>query len=189
MRLNQQNHGESRMNTKDVERLIALIENTDITEVEFQTKDDRIRITRTLIPDGADKNMQTDVFQQVTQPQVVHVPNVVHPGGSVATDTIYGPGTTTESPASGSPDAKKAANLVQVTSPFVGTFYRSPAPDADPFVETGKRVKKGETLCIVEAMKLMNEIEAECDGIVKEILIQNATPVEYGETLFVIERS
>ena len=71
-----------------------------------------------------------------------------------------------------------------VTSPFVGTFYRAPSPESLPFVEIGAKVKKGQTLCIVEAMKLMNEIESETDGVVAEILAQNATPVEFGEALF-----
>ena len=74
-----------------------------------------------------------------------------------------------------------------VTSPFVGTFYRAPSPDAAPFVDVGTVVKKGQVLCIVEAMKLMNEIEAEVDGKVAEIFVQNATPVEFGEKLFRIE--
>jgi acetyl-CoA carboxylase biotin carboxyl carrier protein len=74
-----------------------------------------------------------------------------------------------------------------LTSPIVGTFYRASSPDADPFVEVGQRVKKGQVLCIVEAMKLMNEIEADVDGTVVKILPKNAQPVEYGETLFAIE--
>ncbi|WP_289168346.1 acetyl-CoA carboxylase biotin carboxyl carrier protein, partial [uncultured Parasutterella sp.] len=75
----------------------------------------------------------------------------------------------------------------QVTSPMVGTFYRAPSPGADPFVEVGTQVKKGDTLCIIEAMKLLNEIEAEVSGTVKEILVDNASPVEFGQPLFVIE--
>ncbi len=74
-----------------------------------------------------------------------------------------------------------------VTSPFVGTFYRAPAPDAAPFADVGQRVEKGATLCIVEAMKLMNEIEADVTGVVKAILVDNAQPVEFGQELFVIE--
>src|SRR5512141_1977683 len=82
-------------------------------------------------------------------------------------------------------DAKAADKPgVLVTSPFVGTFYRAPSPDSPPFVDVGAKVKKGQTLCIVEAMKLMNEIEAEVDGTVAEILVQNATPVEFGEPPF-----
>jgi acetyl-CoA carboxylase biotin carboxyl carrier protein len=71
-----------------------------------------------------------------------------------------------------------------VTSPFVGTFYRSPSPDSPAYVDVGAKVKKGQVLCIVEAMKLMNEIEAEVEGVVAEILVQNATPVEFGQPLF-----
>jgi len=78
-------------------------------------------------------------------------------------------------------------NLVTITSPIVGIFYRSPSPDAPPFVEEGSSVKKGQVLCIVEAMKLMNEIESDVDGIVKKILVENGQPVEYGEPLFLIE--
>jgi acetyl-CoA carboxylase biotin carboxyl carrier protein len=74
-----------------------------------------------------------------------------------------------------------------VTSPFVGTFYRAPSPDSPPYVDVGTRVKKGQVLCIVEAMKLMNEIESEVEGVVAEVLVQNATPVEFGQGLFRIE--
>jgi acetyl-CoA carboxylase biotin carboxyl carrier protein len=85
--------------------------------------------------------------------------------------------------------APKAADKpgTTVTSPFVGTFYRAPSPDSPPFVEVGAVVNKGQVLCIVEAMKLMNEIEAEVPGRVAEIYVQNATPVEFGEKLFRIE--
>lgn len=77
--------------------------------------------------------------------------------------------------------------LITVTSPIVGTFYRSPSPDASPFVELGLKVTKGQVLCIVEAMKLMNEIESDVDGIVVKALVENGQPVEYGEPLFLIE--
>ena len=77
--------------------------------------------------------------------------------------------------------------LSTVTSPIVGTFYRSPSPETPVFVEAGMRVKKGEVLCIIEAMKLMNEIESEVDGVIVRILVENGHPVEYGEPLFLIE--
>jgi acetyl-CoA carboxylase biotin carboxyl carrier protein len=77
--------------------------------------------------------------------------------------------------------------LFTVTSPIVGTFYRSPSPEAAHFVEAGDRVKKGQVLCIIEAMKLMNEIESEVDGVIARILVENGHPVEYGEPLFLIE--
>lgn len=80
-------------------------------------------------------------------------------------------------------------NLVYVKSPLVGTFYRAPSPSSPPFVEIGKKVKKGDVLCIIEAMKVMNEIKSEHDGIVKEILVENGKPVEYGQIMFVLEVS
>ncbi len=77
--------------------------------------------------------------------------------------------------------------LITVTSPIVGTFFRSPSPEAPSFVESGLRVKKGQVLCVIEAMKLMNEIESEVDGIIVKALVENGQPVEYGEPLFLIE--
>ena len=82
---------------------------------------------------------------------------------------------------------KPNANQLEVRSPMVGTFYRSPAPDADPYTEVGQRVEVGQTLCIIEAMKLMNEIESEFTGKVVKILVENAQPVEYNQVLFLIE--
>jgi acetyl-CoA carboxylase biotin carboxyl carrier protein len=79
------------------------------------------------------------------------------------------------------------SHLTEVKSPMVGTFYRAPAPEAPPYVEIGSVVKKGQTLCILEAMKLMNELESEVDGVVREILVENSDPVEYGQVLFRIE--
>ena len=78
-------------------------------------------------------------------------------------------------------------DLVEINSPMVGTFYRAPAPDAPPYVEIGDRVKTGQTLCILEAMKLMNELESEVAGVIREVSVQNAEPVEYGQVLFRIE--
>ncbi len=77
--------------------------------------------------------------------------------------------------------------LLTVTSPIVGTFYRAPSPDAQPFVEVGQKVDKGTVLCIVEAMKLMNEIESDSDGVIVKVLVENSQPVEYGEPLFLID--
>ncbi len=97
--------------------------------------------------------------------------------------------------ATGSPEPKPAApaaplrteNLVAISSPMVGTFYRAPAPDADPYVEVGDMVETGQTVCIIEAMKLMNEIESEVRGRVARILVENAQPVEFGQKLFLID--
>lgn len=94
-------------------------------------------------------------------------------------------------PAAGAGEVKEAEveehKHESITSPIVGIFHRSPAPEAPPFVEVGSSVKKGQVLCIVEAMKLMNEIESDTDGIISKILVENGQPVEYGEPLFLIE--
>ncbi|MFZ5907369.1 MAG: acetyl-CoA carboxylase biotin carboxyl carrier protein [Nitrospirota bacterium] len=82
---------------------------------------------------------------------------------------------------------EEGQRLVTITSPIVGTFYRAPSPEANPFSEIGMKVSKGQVLCIVEAMKLMNEIESDVDGIIVKILVENGQPVEYGEPLFLIE--
>jgi len=84
-------------------------------------------------------------------------------------------------------EIEEAGRLLTVTAPLVGTFYRASSPDAPPFVDVGAKVKKGQVLCIVEAMKLMNEIESEVDGVIARILVENGQPVEYGEPLFLIE--
>jgi acetyl-CoA carboxylase biotin carboxyl carrier protein len=85
------------------------------------------------------------------------------------------------------PPVAAAGNLVEIRSPMVGTFYRAPSPEAPSYVEVGAMVSKGQTLCILEAMKLMNELESEVSGVVREILVENAEPVEYGQILFRIE--
>jgi len=94
------------------------------------------------------------------------------------------------SPAAAAPEpvaAHPQSNLVEIKSPMVGTFYRAPAPEAPPYVEIGSHVSRGQTLCILEAMKLMNELDSEMDGVIREILVDNADPVEYGQVLFRIE--
>ncbi|MDQ7786845.1 MAG: acetyl-CoA carboxylase biotin carboxyl carrier protein [Thermodesulfovibrionales bacterium] len=83
--------------------------------------------------------------------------------------------------------SEETQRLVTITSPIVGTFYRAPSPDANPFAEVGMKVSKGQVLCTVEAMKLMNEIESDVDGVIVKILVENSQPVEYGEPLFLIE--
>ena len=90
-------------------------------------------------------------------------------------------------PAAAVPEAVPAETLFEVLSPMVGTFYRAPAAGADPFVSVGDRIEAGQTLCILEAMKLMNELESEVAGILREVAVENAEPVEFGEVLFRIE--
>jgi acetyl-CoA carboxylase biotin carboxyl carrier protein len=104
---------------------------------------------------------------------------VIEPAQTAAATS---PAVTAQSAAAG-----EQSGLVTITSPIVGTFYRSPSPDADPYVEEGHYVRRGQVLCIVEAMKLMNEIESEVDGRITKILVESTKPVEYGQPLFLID--
>jgi len=152
------------MNIKDVKDLIDLIQGTDVVEVEVERAGARIKIRR----DGAAQPVVTTV---AALPAVAATPAAVAPPV---------PGTAA---AAGGP----AAGAVLVTAPLVGRFYRSPSPDAGPYVEVGDRVRKGQVLCIIEAMKLMNQIEAEQGGTVRAILVDDGKAVEFGEPLFEIE--
>jgi oxaloacetate decarboxylase alpha subunit len=156
------------MNSKDVKDLIDLISGTDIVEVEVERAGTRIRVRR----DGG-----------------------VHPAAAPAVP-LTGPALSTQPTAAasagmGAPAAetKLPENVVLVKAPLVGRFYRSPAPDAAAFVEVGDRVRKGQVLCIIEAMKLMNQIEAEEGGVVRAVLVDDGRPVEFGEPLFEIEKA
>jgi acetyl-CoA carboxylase biotin carboxyl carrier protein len=149
----------------DVKSLIAAVQGTDVTSLVWDRGSERISIQR-------------GHAAPVTQ-VVHHAPMTVSQPGSIPA-AANAPAT----PAAAAAPKAEAKPGVVVTSPFVGTFYRSPSPEAPPFAEVGSAIKKGQALCIVEAMKLMNEIEAETGGTVAEIYVQNASPVEFGEPLF-----
>lgn len=160
----------------DLEFLRGLIEAVDesgIDSIEIARAGTRIRINKTPPPvtPSAVAPAPMAGFAHATP-----APAAPEPAGSTAA----------AAPAS---DNGAGSNWVDVESPMVGTFYRAPAPEAPPYVDVGTRVSKGQTLCILEAMKLMNELEAEVDGVVQEILVQNGDPVEYGQALFRIEPS
>lgn len=148
------------MDLRKLKKLIDLVEESGIAEIEVTEGEEKVRITRTT----AAQPVYSAPVQQ--QPAVMAAPAAV-PAVAV--------------PAAG-PDLSKA-----MKSPMVGTFYRAASPTSAPFVEVGQTVNAGDTLCIIEAMKLMNEIEADHSGVVKEILVSNGQPVEFGEPLFIIE--
>ena len=153
------------MTVDEIRELIKLATDTGIAELEVQRGENRVRIRRI----GA-----------APQEIVLPVPTVA---GAPATSALPAP-----IPAVESPKAEKPAdaNLILVKSPIVGTFYESPSPGAPPFVRVGERVQPGKVLCIIESMKLMNEIEAETSGIIESKLVMNGQPVEYGEALFAV---
>jgi acetyl-CoA carboxylase biotin carboxyl carrier protein len=147
----------------ELRQLIRLLQRTGIGELEVSSGGRTVRIAAQSHFPASVGLSQTAAF-------------VPAPGGPAAA----GAGTAPSVP-------QLADNLVSVTSPMVGTFYRAPAPDADPYVESGDMVEVGQTVCIIEAMKLMNEIESEIRGRVVKILVENAQPVEFGQKLFLIE--
>jgi acetyl-CoA carboxylase biotin carboxyl carrier protein len=153
------------MDLRKVKTLIDLVQQSGIAELEITEGEEKVRITRSVT--GA--------------PQVAAVSHVVAPPQAGSTPAAAG---VPAAPAGG--EAAPAPEGHVVRSPMVGTFYRSSAPGAKAFVEVGQAVKAGETICIIEAMKLLNEIEADQDGTVKAILVENGQPVEYGEPLFIL---
>lgn len=163
------------MDLEYIKELLSLLKDTDVTDFQIERNGEKIRLRR-------EKLMATVDITRMLAPHAQQHITLQHPAQG-------GPGPAqTQPPAIGAPlmDAE-TQRLVTVTSPLVGTFYRASSPDAKNYVEAGDRVKKGQTLCIVEAMKLMNEIESETDGVIVRILVENGNPVEYGEPLFLID--
>lgn len=145
------------MELDEIRKLIELLKETDVTELQIEKEGTKLKIRR-------EKYLSSfETFRAVKQAE---------PSEAVKT-AIEG--------------AVEEKQLVTITSPIVGIFHRAPSPESPPFVEVGSMIKKGQVLCIVEAMKLMNEIESDTDGMVSKILVENGQPVEYGEPLFLIE--
>lgn len=150
------------MDLRKLKKLIDLVEESGIAEIEVTEGEEKVRITRS-----------------APQQAVYAAPAPVQHAAPAAAPA----------PVAAAPAAAPAARDLSAAqkSPMVGTFYRAPSPSSPPFVEVGQTVKAGDTLCIIEAMKLMNEIESEFAGTVVEVLVENGQPIEYGQPLFVIE--
>jgi acetyl-CoA carboxylase biotin carboxyl carrier protein len=144
---------------REIEDLVEVLNRYHLTELEFEKKGVRIRIRRDHVPAVASHQVEISKAAEAGSLPDKQVPLL----------------------------SAESAHFLTVTSPIVGTFYRSPSPDTDPYVEEGDFVKKGQVLCIVEAMKLMNEIEAETDGKIVKILVESTTPVEFGQPLYLID--
>ncbi|HDZ46909.1 hypothetical protein LCGC14_0119840 [marine sediment metagenome] len=151
------------MDIRKVKKLIELLEESNISEIEIQEGEESVRISRH--PNGAS-------WQQQPMPQYAQ-PN-------------YAPAPSAPTAASETESAGVSYRGEAVNSPMVGTFYRSPAPGAKSFVEVGDSVKQGDTVCIIEAMKMMNQIEADRDGVVEAILVEDGEPVEFDQPMIVI---
>ncbi|MGQ9635433.1 MAG: acetyl-CoA carboxylase biotin carboxyl carrier protein [Bryobacteraceae bacterium] len=160
------------MKIEEIRELIKVVTETGVAELEVQRGDDRVRIVRSA-------PAPPPPYQHVVVPAVTS-------SASPETSALSSPSAST---ASEPVPPELDPNLVAVKSPIVGTFYEAPSPGAPPFVQVGDRVQVGQVLCIIESMKLMNEIEAEVAGTIVSKLVANAQPVEYGETLFTIRPS
>ncbi|MGB3985634.1 MAG: acetyl-CoA carboxylase biotin carboxyl carrier protein [Limnochordia bacterium] len=148
------------MKTAEIKELIAIFNESDITELVLELDNLKLHLSK----------LKVSAPQQAAQ----HVPQPSATAGTKKAEPQQ-------------PSQEQPAKLREVLAPMVGVFYRAPSPGADPYVEVGSFVEKGQTLCIIEAMKLMNEIESEYRGQVVEILVENGQPVEYGQPLFLIE--
>jgi acetyl-CoA carboxylase biotin carboxyl carrier protein len=146
------------MDLKELKALLRLMEGNDVEELEVEEGGRRVRIRR----------------RATAPPMMATAPLPAPTARSAPAVTLAAPG-------------PEAAGLIPVESPMVGTFYRAPAPGAEPYVKEGDMVEKGTVLCIIEAMKLMNEIEAEVRGRIANILVENGQPVEFGQPLFLLE--
>lgn len=152
------------MDLRKLKTLIDLVSESEVSELEITEAEGKVRIVK-----GGGSAVMVSAPQMVAAAPA----SVAAPAPAVAA-----------APAAPAAPAQEAG--IPVKSPMVGTFYAASAPGAAPYVSVGTAVKKGQTLCIIEAMKLLNEIEAETDGVIKQILVENAEPVEYGQTLFII---
>jgi len=162
------------MDIQEIKQLIKIVEKSDIGEIELIEEGRKIRIS---------KNSRLNTSNGMANPVYVQSPMQAVPAAESSASGTPQPGAV--SVTQETPNAEK---YHEVRSPMVGTFYRSPAPDADSYVDVGDNVTEGTTLCIIEAMKLMNEIESEVSGRIAKILVENASPVEYNQVLFLIEK-
>jgi acetyl-CoA carboxylase biotin carboxyl carrier protein len=153
------------MDLRKLKKLIDLVQESGIGEIEITEGEEKVRISR----------------QGTGGPPIMMAAPALQPMGILPQAT--GPGAPPPAPGAAPPEPQGHV----LKSPMVGTFYRAPSPGAPAFVEVGQSVAKGETLCIIEAMKLLNEIESDATGVVKAILVENGQPVEYGQPLFRIE--
>lgn len=159
----------SEMKTSEIRDLIDFISKTGLNEVDIETKELKLHVKRE--PDQK-------VFKSSSAaPMTAHVP-------PVSTTVSAPPAPAKAEKASAELSGKKT---VEIKSPMIGTFYRSSGPDAGPFVSVGDKIVKGQTVCIIEAMKLFNEIESEVSGTLVKVMVENATPVEYDQVLFIVE--
>ncbi|MGC6367786.1 MAG: acetyl-CoA carboxylase biotin carboxyl carrier protein [Candidatus Marinamargulisbacteria bacterium] len=157
------------MDFKKIKKLVSLVETSDISSLSVEEDNLKVEIKR----EGPAQIIQSSVPAQTIQAAPAAPP------APVASESPAAPAT---------PTADDTAGLIEIKSPMVGTFYSSPNPESPAFVEVGKTIKKGDVVCIIEAMKLFNEIEAEIEGTIEKVCLENSAPVEFGQTLFLVRK-
>jgi acetyl-CoA carboxylase biotin carboxyl carrier protein len=157
---------------KDIKAIIDLMKKNSVSEFELEKEDFKIKLKR----NTGGGPVQPMVYEEA--PIVSYTPPPTAPGGA--------PGPIGSAPVAGSPAGMSGSGEQEIKSPMIGTFYRSPSPEAGPYVEVGMEVNPETVVCIIEAMKVMNEIKAEAKGVITQVLVENAKPVEFGQPLFKI---
>jgi acetyl-CoA carboxylase biotin carboxyl carrier protein len=163
------------LNVNELRDLVEALSQSDIAELTLKSSTFELTLRKQGVmaaPMATSAGAESTLAAPVTSPEVVAEVPVAPPAAAALTPAAAPPG--------------KSPELLTISSPMVGTFYRSPAPDEPPFVEVGDRISSGQAVCIIEAMKLMNELEAEISGEIVEILANNADPVEFGQTLMLV---
>ncbi len=163
------------MNLNEIQDLIKFVAKSGVTEVEIEQKDFKI----TIKSEGKNKGTDSPIIVQSAAPAPLPVAQVAAaPVAQVAAAPVATPA---------APAADDDSKYITIKSPMIGTFYRSPGPDKDSFVNVGDNISKGDTICIIEAMKLFNEIESEVAGKIVKVLVDDASPVEYDQPLFLVD--
>ena len=166
-----------------LEKLIRALDESGIDHIEIERGGTRLRVSKTpsVLPSSVAQEFSSSDMPARPPMAPEPIPPLVRGGAGAARDAG-------EVSAGGvSPGDSLSDHYSEITSPMVGTFYRASSPDSDPFADVGSRIRPGDPLCIIEAMKLMNELEAEIDGVIREVCVANGEPVEYGQVLFRVE--
>lgn len=170
------------MNQKEIQELIKSVAKAGVTEVSIEMKDFKITIKA-----AAAEQSEREEKVVYIQPQVQTIPQQT-PVAVPQQQTPTAPVQTAETTSASTPVVTEEANkYITIKSPMIGTFYRAPSPEKPAHVEVGDKIKPGDTICVIEAMKLFNEIEAEISGTIVKVLVDNATPVEYDQPLFLVD--
>lgn len=164
------------MNLSEIQDLIKFVSKSGVSEVEIEKKDFKI-----IIKSEAKKGTDQPIIVQAAAPQVMQAAPVA------AIPAAPAPAPVAATPATPAAEANDDSKYITVKSPMIGTFYRSSSPDKDPFVQVGDSIQKGNPVCIIEAMKLFNEIESEVSGKIVKVLVDDASPVEYDQPLFLVD--